>query len=75
MKFSISMDNFPMLLLDMLVHDLEEQGIHTSIQVGGEDTVFVTGEEDDIVKIQILAILCDKYHFAKGVKPLSDEEV
>ncbi len=70
MRLQITMDNFPMLLLDLFKEDLEKQGISANVQVGGEDTVFVGANLDDVVKAQILTILCDKYHFARGVETL-----
>lgn len=62
-----------MLLLELFKQDLEQQHISAHIQIGGEDTVFVSAEVEDVVKGQILTILCDKYHFARGIKPLDDE--
>lgn len=66
MNIQITMDNFPMLLFNMFTDDLNKQGIQANIQVGGEDTVFVHASLADVVKAQILVILCDKYRFAKG---------
>lgn len=68
MNIQIAMDNFPMLLFEMFTDDLNSQGIQANIQVGGEDTVFVHASLDDVVKAQVLVILCDKYRFAKGGK-------
>ena len=36
------------------------------VQVGGNDTVFVDFYSDDVVKVQIVAIICDKYRFGRG---------
>jgi len=73
MKVSLTMCDFPMLFLPMLTEDLEKQGIPVVLQTGGDDTLFVSGEIEDIVKLQILCILCDKYHFAKGLIPATLE--
>jgi len=70
MRLQITMDNFPMLLLDLFKEDLKRQDIPADIQVGGEDTVFVGANLNDVVKAQVLTILCDKYHFARGVETL-----
>lgn len=72
MRIQTTMDNFPMLLLDLFKEDLKKQGISADIQVGGEDTVFVGANIEDAVKAQVLVILCDKYHFAKGLAPLDE---
>lgn len=73
MKVTIAMDNFPMLLLDMLVADMARHLNNIDIQVGGEDTVYVSFFTEDIVKVQTIAILCDKYRFGKNLAPLSEE--
>ncbi len=59
-----------MLLLDLFKEELKKQDIPVDIQVGGEDTVFVSANIEDVVKAQVLVILCDKYHFARGVDAL-----
>ena len=66
MKVSITMDYFPMLLLDMMTKDLAKHVENINVQVGGEDTVFVSFFSDDVVKVQIVAIICDKYRFGRG---------
>lgn len=66
MKISITMDNFPMLLLDMMTKELAKHVDNINVQVGGEDTVFVNFSSDDIVKVQVVAIICDKYRFGRG---------
>ena len=63
MKIQITMDDFPMSYLEMFKEDLKRQNIEAVVQVGGEDTVFVSSAVPDVVKAQILTILCDKYHF------------
>ncbi len=65
MKVSLSMPEFPMLLLDMMKSDLSAY-VNADIQVGGGDTVFVTFASDDVAKAQCAIIICDKYYFAKG---------
>lgn len=62
MKISITMDNFPMRFLPSLEADLAKH-VKCNIQVGGEDTVFVNCCVEDVVKGQIVVILCDKYRF------------
>ena len=69
MKISISMDNFPMLLLNMMIQELSKHIDNIDIQVGGEDTVFVNFCSEDIVKVQIVAIICDKYRFGENIDP------
>lgn len=73
MKVTIAMDNFPMLLLNMMVADMAKYLDNIDIQVGGEDTVYVSFFTEDIVKVQAIAILCDKYRFGKNLAPLSEE--
>lgn len=67
MKVTIDMPDFPMLLLQMFQDDLA-QYVKAEVQAGG-DTVFVTFTTDDVVKAQEAIIICDKYHFAKGMTP------
>lgn len=69
MKVSISMDKFPMLLLNLMIREISQHVDNIDIQVGGEDTVFVTFCSEDIVKVQIVAIICDKYRFGKNIDP------
>ena len=69
MKVSISMDRFPMLLLNMMIQELSQHIDAIDVQVGGEDTVFVNFYSDDIVKVQIVAIICDKYRFGENIDP------
>lgn len=69
MKVSISMDKFPMLLLNMMIQELSKHVDNIDIQVGGEDTVFVNFYSEDIVKVQIVAIICDKYRFGENIDP------
>lgn len=66
MKVSISMENFPMLLLDMMVEELHKYLPSVGVEVGGEDTVFVNFATDDVVKAQECIIISDKYHFGGG---------
>ena len=63
MKCSITIDNFPMLLVDMMVEDLRKYLPVVDIQVGGESTVFVTFTTDDVVKAQEGIIILDKYRY------------
>lgn len=65
MKVSLTLDGFPMLLLDMFKRELAKY-VEADVQVGGEDTVFVSFATDDVVKAQEGIIIADKYHFAKG---------
>ena len=74
MKVTIAMDNFPMLLLNMMVADLSKHLDKIDVQVGGEDTVFVSFFTEDIVKVQVIAIICDNYRFGKDLTPLKDGE-
>lgn len=66
MKVSLTMDNFPMLLLNMMIQDISKRIDQIDIQVGGENTVFVTFSTNDIVKVQEISIICDKYNFGGG---------
>lgn len=69
MKVSISMDKFPMLLLNMMIQEISKHVDNIDIQVGGGDTVFVNFCSEDIVKVQIVAIICDKYRFGENINP------
>ena len=70
MKVSITMDNFPMLFLNMLIQDLSKLVGSVDVQVGGEDTVYVSFFSEDIVKVQEVAIICDKYRFGCQTGPI-----
>lgn len=65
MKVSLTLDNFPMLLFDPFKEELAKY-VEANVQVGGEDTVFVSFATNDVVKAQEGVIVADKYHFAKG---------
>lgn len=69
MKVSLSMDKFPMLLLNLMIQEISKHVDNIDIQVGGEDTVFVSFFSEDIVKVQIVAIICDKYRFGENIDP------
>lgn len=62
MKCSLTLDNFPMRLFEMFKKDLAKY-VNATVQVGGQDTVFVTFTTDDISKAQCGIIICDKYAF------------
>lgn len=66
MKTSLTMEGFPMLLVDAMVADLKKRLPTVDVQVGGEDTVFVSFTTDDIVKVQELSIICDLYYHGGG---------
>lgn len=66
MKVQLTMDKFPMLLVDMMVADLRKYLDRFDIQVGGDSTVFVTFATDDAVKAQAALVICDKYAFGDG---------
>ena len=65
MKVSITLDSFPMKLLNMMIQELAKYLDGIDVQAGGE-TVFVTFSSDDIVKIQECCIIVDKYNFGGG---------
>lgn len=65
MKVSLTLDNFPMLLFEPFKEELAKY-VEANVQVGGENTVFVSFATDDVVKAQEGVIVADKYHFAKG---------
>lgn len=69
MKVSIAIDNFPMLLLNLMIQEISKHVDNISIQAEGEDTVHVSFSSDDIVKVQIVAIICDKYRFGENIDP------
>lgn len=69
MKVSITIDNFPMLLLNLMIQEISKHVDNISIQAEGEDTVHVSFSSDDIVKVQIVAIICDKYRFGENIDP------
>lgn len=64
MKVTLVLDNFPMSLLDFFTKEIT-QYVDAHVQVGGEDTVFVFFQTDDVVKAQEGVIIADKFHFAK----------
>lgn len=66
MKVQLTLTEFPMNLLNRMVVELAKHLEGIDIQVGGEDTVFVTFSTEDIVKVQVVSIICDKYYFGKG---------
>lgn len=66
MKVSLTLDSFPMFLVDTMVADLKKRLPFIDVQVGGEDTVFVSFSTPDIVKVQEIAIICDKYNSGGG---------
>lgn len=66
MRVSLALSNFPMLLVDMMVQDLEKRLKSVDVQVSGEDTVLVDFYSDDITKVQELCIICDMYNFKRG---------
>lgn len=70
MKISISMDNFPMLFLNMLVQDLAKIIDNIDVQVVGESTLNVSFFSEDIVRVQEVAIMCDKYRFGCQEGPI-----
>lgn len=70
MKVSITMDNFPVKSLSAMIQELSKHIDNIDIQVGGEDTVYVNFFSDDIVKVQIVAIICDKYRFGENIDPM-----
>lgn len=72
MKVSITMDNFPMLFFNMLLNDLSNLVSSIDVQVGGENTVFVSFFSEDIVKVQEVAIICDKYRFGDKKGPTAE---
>lgn len=65
MKVSLTLDDFPMLLFEVFKKDLAKY-VDANVQVGGENTVFVSFTTDDVVKAQEGVIIADRYHFAKG---------
>ena len=69
MKVSITIDNFPMLLLNLMIQEISKHVDNISVQAVGEDTVYVSFSSDDIVKVQIVAIICDKYRFGENINP------
>lgn len=66
MKVSLTIPDFPMALVNMLVQDVSKRIDTIDIQVGGENTVYVTFSSEDIVKVQEICIICDKYIFGGG---------
>ena len=63
MKVSISMDDFPIKLCERFINELHKYIPSASIEVGGENTVFVNFATADVVRAQEAVIICDKYHF------------
>ena len=65
MRVQLALDNFPMLLFESFQRELAKH-IEATVQVGGEDTVFVTFVTNDVVKAQEGIIISDMYHFGRG---------
>ena len=65
MKVSLTLDDFPMALLDSFKTELAKH-VEACVQVGGEDTVFVSFNTNNVSRAQCGIIIADKYHFAKG---------
>lgn len=63
MKVQLTMEGFPMQSLNRMITDLAHRHDGIDVQVGGGDTVYVTFSSDDICKVQVLSIICDKYYF------------
>lgn len=63
MKVQLTLSDFPIALVNMFVKDVSKRIDAIDIQVGGENTVYVTFSTSDIVKVQEIAIVCDKYMF------------
>lgn len=66
MKVQIVMDDFPLLLLDMMTKDIMKHDVNASIEVKDGTTVQVEFSSDDIVKVQLVSIICDKYRLGSG---------
>lgn len=62
-RIQLSVDHFPMLLLDSLERELAAQGICAEFVTEAPDIVTITTTVGDVVKAQVFVILCDKYHF------------
>lgn len=65
MKISILMDNFPMAYLETLKQELNKFDLSAEVNVLGRD-VLVTDTLNDVVKVQILAICCDRFRYGGG---------
>ena len=65
MKVSLTLEDFPMSLFDSFKSELGKY-VTASVQVGGEDTVFVSFCTDDVSKAQCGIIVAERYRFAKG---------
>lgn len=61
MKMSLTLSNFPMLFFELFTKELAKYAEY-SIQVGGEDTVFLTCNADMVKCMEVVAI-ADKYAF------------
>lgn len=63
MKVSITMEGFPMNALNRMITELASRHEGIDVQVGGGTTVYVTFSSEDICKVQVLSIICDKYYY------------
>lgn len=66
MKVQLTLENFPMEYLNKMILELTGYIDNIDVQVGGQTTVFVAFASDDIVKVQQVSIICDRYTFAGG---------
>ena len=64
MKVQLTLDDFPMKYLNKMILELTDYLDNIDVQVGGQSTVFVAFTSDDIVKVQQVSIICDRYTFA-----------
>lgn len=66
MKAQITVEDFPMLFIDMMAEDLKKYLNNYDVQVGENNSVYVTFETNDVVKAQCAVITIDKYSFGRG---------
>ena len=71
MQLTILMEDFPMLFLNMLVEDLGKRAEDIKIEALNDGSVCVSFSSEDIVKVQEIAILCDKYRFGDPGGPIT----
>ena len=72
MKISITCESFPMMLFECFKDDLAHY-VEANVQVGGEDTVFVSFTTNDIARAECAVAICDKYRFGGGANENNSE--
>lgn len=73
MQLSITLQNFPMNMASRFCAEIDKYA-KTSIAFSGKGTATVHMDSEDIVKIQEVCIVCDKYSIAPEADVWDDLE-